>query len=329
MLYRTLLVSLPISGAGCCLLAGCTPQPQLAAPASSKLPAASLAQPRPRLKTNLVLKHGGGWVSGMTEHGGCEMQVLEAASGRPITAFEGTPQAPLHVILLTRDLSLWNYCELSPERAGPFKGQFELPLILPMRRSPFKLIVEYTPRGGERTVVHHDLRWGVLKVPTPALKEDRFPAGWSVRSTFAASLSLPPQNRLLATPHQSPDLDAGPNFLNSGARYQIALARPTLIEGQESVLRFQLRDSKGHPLRLGQPRTEGWARCVIVSQDTSVYLRPPASAEPGGSGSDAVFRVRFPRSGLYKAWSQWRIGGQVAAAAFVLRVAAAQAGASR
>ena len=90
------------------------------------------------------------------------------------------------------------------------------------------------------------------------------------------------------------------------------------------MLLFRLAD-RGQPVTDLEPYMGAMGHCAIISQDTGMFLHcHPEQLYPpkpdGRGGPDLAFHTEFPAPGLYKIWGQFRRGGRVIVAPFVVRV---------
>jgi uncharacterized membrane protein len=81
----------------------------------------------------------------------------------------------------------------------------------------------------------------------------------------------------------------------------------------------------GQPLTDLQPYIGAMGHCVIISQDTQMYLHchPEQLLAPSPDargGPTIAFHTIFPHAGIYKIWGQFRRGDQILVADFVVEV---------
>ena len=81
----------------------------------------------------------------------------------------------------------------------------------------------------------------------------------------------------------------------------------------------------GQPINDLQPYIGAMGHCVIISEDTQTYLHchPEQLLAPDPNargGPDIPFHTIFPHPGLYKIWGQFKRGGHVVIADFVVDV---------
>lgn len=97
-----------------------------------------------------------------------------------------------------------------------------------------------------------------------------------------------------------------------------------LITGVHTQLLFRLTQD-GKPLTDLEPYIGAMGHCVLISQDTQIYLHshPEQLFNPKPSdrgGPEIAFHARFPKPGLYKIWGQFKRGDKILVADFVLDV---------
>jgi len=145
-----------------------------------------------------------------------------------------------------------------------------------------------------------------------------------------------------------------------GANYEVALMpMPSpIVAGQDVMLHFQVRNAKGVPVKDLQPYLGAMGHCVILSNDTNLYLHShPLGADgkmagmdhsmgdmkmdgmkmdapkspdaktgaikldkPDSGGPNVMFHTNFPKAGLYKVWGQFQHQDRIITASFVVDV---------
>ena len=252
------------------------------------------------------------------------LKITDKKTGRPVNDYTLVHDKLMHLIVVSRDLKWFNH--LHPELQSD--GKFVVSTALPHAGS-YKLYADYTPRGEEQEIAQHAFATaGETAKPLRAqLTPDKAQGAWLLRA---------------ATSHPEGD-PAGA----AGGSYQVALMPMPmkLVAGQDAMLHFQVRDAGGKPIGDLEPYLGALGHCVILSDDSDVYLHShPMGASMEGmegmnhdmgamkmdapraaSGPDVIFHTNFPRAGLYKVWGQFKHRGKIVTAPFVVSVAAGAA----
>jgi Cu+-exporting ATPase len=235
-------------------------------------------------------------------------RLAEARSGAPLTDVVISHEQPVHLIVVSRDLSVFQH--LHPQPTGT-PGEYAVAATFP-EAGPYLLFAEFTRSGGQDVVVQDALAAGSggsgAAPPASAapLEEDRRP-----KTVDGVRVTLP---------------DAG-----------------HIHAGRTLPFVFRLENAAtGDPLRNLQPYLGAPAHVVILRADATGFVhvhghqaQPSAApataghvdAPPAGSGQTQTFGpeigfdYRFPSAGLYKIWGQFRTAsGEVLTADFVVRV---------
>lgn len=254
------------------------------------------------------------------------LKITDKKTGAPVNDYTVVHDKLMHLIVVSRDLKWFNH--LHPELKGD--GTFVVSAELP-RAGSYKLYADYTPKGEEQEIAQHAFATaGETAKPLRAqLTPDKAQGMWMVKD---------------ATSHPE-----GEPSGKAGGNYQIALMPMPmkLVAGQDAMLHFQVRDAGGKPITDLQPYLGALGHCVILSDDSDVYLHShPMGASMEGmegmdhsmgdmkmeapktaaNGPDVIFHTTFPRAGLYKIWGQFKHQGKIVTAPFVVNVAAGKGG---
>lgn len=253
------------------------------------------------------------------------LKITDAKSGKPVRDFEVEMTKLMHLIVVKNDLSWFNHIHPTYKGNGTFVVRETLP-----KAGTYKIYADYTRKTQGQEVPQHEIATGGAR-PTSSsvlLVADKMQGMWLKKNV---------------TSHPE-----GQPGAKGGATYQVALMpMPTPLKaGQATMLHFQIRDAKGHPLKDLQPYLGAMGHCVILSNDTKSYLHshPMEGGEMGGmkhdmgkmdmghmnhsaapksGGPDVMFHTNFPRAGRYKVWGQFQHKGKIITAAFVVNVAPA------
>ena len=261
------------------------------------------------------------------------LQISDAKSGDAVNDFEVEMTKKMHLIVVKNDLSWFNH--VHPQFQGD--GKFTVTTQLPSAGT-YKIYADYTVKGVGQEVPQFEFATAGETV-TPAkvsISPDKMQGMW-LKNTFNAH------------PESEPDT-------KGGAVYQVALMPMPMpiVAGQDTMLHFQVSDSKGKPVKDLQQYLGAMGHCVILSSDTNSYLHShPMSGgmesmkgmdhsmggmkmgamdrdapAPKSGGPDVIFHTNFPKAGLYKVWGQFQHGGKIITANYVVNVAPGKAGQS-
>jgi uncharacterized membrane protein len=252
-----------------------------------------------------------------------DFQVREKKSGRLQSDLEIVHEYPLHLMIVSRDLSYFDHVHPLPQPDGSYRLEHTFPF-----GGEFILFADCTPKGAEVQS---------FRIPLQVHGE-------------------PPPNppKLEETTYQT---------MKAGPRDVLLFTKPVILSpGHPTNLKFLLfendRGISDLEMFLGC-----FGHCVIISEDTQFYLHThPRGHDHGGknealkdvlsenipnainglpalgadrqmmftmgmdspsmtySGPHVVFPAVFPKTGLYKVWGQFRHRGEVLTVPFVVRV---------
>jgi Cu+-exporting ATPase len=101
---------------------------------------------------------------------------------------------------------------------------------------------------------------------------------------------------------------------------QVTLSFDNLAANQDLNLTFTIKDEKTNaPITNLQPFLGAVGHVVILSEDTEQYLHVHPTEERA-AGPEAKFMTRFPKSGVYKIWGQFKHNDKVFTVPFVVNV---------
>ena len=89
--------------------------------------------------------------------------------------------------------------------------------------------------------------------------------------------------------------------------------------GEESEIRFQLRNEAGEPSDNIQPYLGARGHLVVISADGTQYVHAHPMDEKTAA-NEVVFMSHFPSAGTYKGWGQFRIANEVRTVPFVVQI---------
>ena len=196
---------------------------------------------------------------------------------------------PMHLTIVSADLARFDHVHPVVQDDGTLQVDYRFPTA-----GPYLVFAEYMPRG-ERDQVF------------------RFPL------SVGCSTADPGPAPLAATVGSAVPVAGEP-----GLTAELVCQPRTLSAGTHAMLLFRLADH-GQPVTDLQQYMGAMGHCAIISQDTGRFLHchpeqlyPPKPDARGGP--DLAFHAVFPEPGLYKVWGQFRRGGRVVVAPFVVRV---------
>jgi len=218
-------------------------------------------------------------------------RVVDTASGRALTDLPISHDKPMHLILVSKDLTQFQH--IHPTIGSDGGDAYTVVAMLP-QAGEYVLYDEFE-RDGRTVLDQRTLTVGAASA---------LPGG-------AANLTVA----------------LAPQVANG---VTVALAAPSdLRAGQEAQFTFTLtRD--GSPVSDLQPYLAAAAHVAIVSADASDFVHTHGEAgeaghggamtPPASFGPQVSFEHTFARPGLYKVWAQFNQGGQVLTVPFVVEV---------
>jgi hypothetical protein len=259
----------------------CPMHPDVRSAAGGKCPLCAMPLvpiPPPRvgeykLDVTLLPRAGGGAV-------GLTLTVRDPETADPVKNFIDVHERPLHLFVISRDLS--QFAHVHPEMRPD--GTFELRHDL--AGGQYTLIADFLPAAGTAQFVQR-------AVVTPGYTGPLFAA--------------------------APVLTASSAEQTAGG-LRIRLETESLRPRRESLLRFLISDAdSGRPVTDLQPYLGAAGHMLIVNSDltAAVHGHPEGIS---GAGPAVTFGPVFPSPGVYKLWVQFQRRGQVVTASFVLTV---------
>jgi uncharacterized membrane protein len=198
---------------------------------------------------------------------------------------------PMHLTIVSQDLSFFAHVHPVPQPDGSLAIDFQFP-----QAGNYLLFAEFMPVG-ERDQIF------------------RFPLAVNVKE-------------LLTDAEQPLELTAGdakpiPRYPDLTAQLICQPRAPTA--GTHAMLMFRLMD-RGQPVTDLETYMGAMGHCAIISQDTQTFLHcHPEQLYPCGpdsrGGPTIAFHALFPKPGRYKIWGQFKRGGKIIVADFVVDVA--------
>lgn len=200
---------------------------------------------------------------------------------------------PLHLIITSTDLSFFDHVHPILQSDGSLQLTYTF-----SRPGNYLLYADITPAGRRSQVFRLPVRVSSAQNPGELLTDDDPLAP-------SASLSKP----LDGDPTMTADLFFQPR---------------TPTAGIETNFLIRLTQD-GRPVNDLQPYLGAMSHCVIISQDTQVFLHchPEQLMIPGPDargGPDIPFGTIFPKPGIYKLWAQFNRNGKIILVDFVIDV---------
>jgi len=216
------------------------------------------------------------------------LRLIDPATNTLVTRLIVVHERPIHLFLVSRDLTSFQH--VHPEPAPD--GSFALDVAWPAP-GEYMLFADFYPAGGTPQLLQ-------TLVATDDYRGPAFPA----------------------PPALAPDAGAAKNI--DGVR--VTLAAAPLVAAREQTLTFSLADpTTGAPIADLEPYLGVPGHLLVVSADLTDGLHSHPF-DVHAMGPDVKFNVTFPRPGLFKLWVQFQRGGRVITAPFVVRVGGAGGG---
>lgn len=226
------------------------------------------------------------------------------SAGEVVRSLPLVHEKPMHLIVVSRDLSVFAHLHPEPQPDGSYLATHTFP-----EGGAYKLYADYTPQGASQIVDSFELRVEGHEPSGSSLEAEALPAVKSV----------------------------------DGLRVTMSAPAP-LRADEETMLSFSLSDTRtGEPVTDLEPYLGAFAHFIILSEDTRDFLHAhpvvlssegeaPEHAHTGGhthahgahadgrSASVLGAHTTFPRGGVYKVWAQFQRDGKVITVPFVVQV---------
>jgi uncharacterized membrane protein len=196
----------------------------------------------------------------------------------------------MHLTIVSQDLSFFAHIHPGPEADGTLEIPFHFP-----EAGNYLLFSEYMPQGQRDQIFRFRLAINVQELLTDADP----PLGL----TAGDAKPIPGYPELTA------ELTCQPRISTAGTH---------------AMLMFRLMDC-GQPVTDLEPYMGAMGHCAIISQDTRMFLHChpeqlyPSTPDSRG-GPVIAFHTAFPSAGRYKIWGQFKRGGKIVVADFVVDV---------
>src|SRR6266446_9264104 len=242
---------------------------------------------------------------------------IKDANGAVVRDLDLSHEKPLHLIVVSSDLSQFYHVHPESQPQGTYRGVQTF-----ANSGHYKLYADFTPPNGSQVVEAFDLNVTGLARSSVALVPD----STATKTEGGLRVTLQPDK-----PLRSGD-EVMLNFaifdertgtpVTDLQRYLGAPAHVVIISGDTNDYLHVHPTEKGkvnHDTMAGMKEMEG--------MDHSKAAQANGEARPISSEISA--HTTFPRRGLYKVWAQFQRGGRVITVPFVLSVAAGSPGSDR
>jgi hypothetical protein len=206
--------------------------------------------------------------------------ITDARTGEPVTRFQDDLTKKLHLIVVREDLT--GFQHVHPTLAAD--GRWTVTEAVLHRAGPWRLIADFIPAGGKRTVL-----------------------ATTVHATGGAYRTRPLRESRRA---------GSDRWRTSVDGYDVELAAEDYGAGEEGVARFTVQRA-GRPVRDLQPYLGALGHTVLLRFGDVAYTHVhPKEGDPGPGRID--FDVAYPRGAAAVVFFQFRHEGRVHTARFEL-----------
>lgn len=206
-----------------------------------------------------------------------------AATGAAVRDLLIVHEHLLHLIIVSDDLSFFDHVHPTQQPDGTFTINYRFP-----KEDNYLLFADITPHGE---------RAQVFRLPVE-VGGSRFRATASLTASGASAREI------------------------GDYHVEMILQPRELVATRHAHIAFRLsRD--GLPVTDLQPYIGAMGHCVIISEDTQKYLHchpEQFTPTPSRGGPVVSFHTTFSKPGRYKVWGQFKHGGEIIVADFVVNV---------
>jgi Cu+-exporting ATPase len=218
--------------------------------------------------------------------------LLDIASGQPQLNLDTEHEAPMHLIVVSKDLT--SFAHLHPQATGA-PGQWTVPYTFPAAGA-YELYDEFTVKDKGSQVQ----RFGLTVGDSPGSPAHLVPALGPQHSGGDTATLMPP-----ATLRAGQPAIFTARITRDGA--PVTDLQPYLGEAGHAVVLDERAGSFAH--------LHAAAGTTLPTEGMGAMAAPPASFGP-----DLAFSHTFAAPGLYKVWLQFQAAGQVQTVAWVVEV---------
>jgi hypothetical protein len=227
---------------------------------------------------------------------GLRLRLRNPADGAPVTDLVTVHEKPLHLFVISRDLTYFAHAHPEEEGSGTFLLKHELP------PGEYVVIADFLPATSTAQMVHR-------AIVSPGLR----------RSLIPLAVTPPKPDIPDASARASGNPSSGAaEIIVDGVRVRLEAA--DLVGGQMALLRFHLFNaSDGTPIRDLEPYL-GAAGHVLLANTSLTDAVHGHPEEVGTESSTITFRPFLPGAGIAKLWLQFQRRGNVTTAPFVIEI---------
>lgn len=236
---------------------------------------------------------------------------IKDASGAVVRDLDLSHEKPLHLIVVSSDLSEFYHVHPEPEPEGTYRGVQTFP-----NSGHYKLYADFTPPNGSQVVEKFDLN----VTGPPRSSVTLAPDSTATKTEGGLRVTLQPDKRLRSGEEVMLDFsifdDKTGTAVSDLEPYLGAPAHVVIISGDTNDYLHV------HPTEKGKMKHDTMTE--MKGMDHS--MAEGVNGEKSHIGSEVSAHTTFPRRGLYKVWAQFQRGGRVITVPFVLGVAAGASG---
>ncbi len=235
---------------------------------------------------------------------------IKDANGGVVRDLDLSHEKPLHLIVVSSDLSEFYHVHPESQPEGTYRGVQTFP-----NSGHYKLYADFTPPNGSQVVETFDLNVTGLARSSLALVPDSTATKTKggLRITLQSDKPLRSGDEVMLNFAIFDERTGTP--VTDLERYLGAPAHVVIISGDTNDYLHVHPTEKGkvnHDTMAGMKGMEGMDHSKAAQ----------ANGEKSPISSEISAHTKFPRRGLYKVWAQFQRGGRVITVPFVLSVAA-------
>ena len=242
---------------------------------------------------------------------------IKDANGAAVRDLDLSHEKPLHLIVVSSDLSQFYHVHPESQPEGTYRGVQTFP-----NSGHYKLYADFTPPNGSQVVEAFDLNVIGLARSSVALAPD----STATKTEGGLRVTLQSDDPLRSGDEVTLNFaifdERADTPVTDLERYLGAPAHVVIISGDTNDYLHVHPTEKGkvnHDTMAGMKGMEGMDHSKAAQ----------ANGEKSPISSEISAHTKFPRRGLYKVWAQFQRGGRVITVPFVLSVAAGSPGSDR
>jgi hypothetical protein len=204
------------------------------------------------------------------------------SDGAPVTKFTEDMTKLMHLIVVSKDLSVFQHVHPEHAAGNAFRAVLEFPSA-----GPYLLTTEFPPNKANITI---NKQWITV------VGDRESDEGLSVDQTWEKQV-----NGVNVTLSASP-------------------AITEIKAGQMVMLLYRFVDAKtGNPIKEIEPFLGTSGHCVILNRSADQYVHAHAMEAMSG-GANVMFHTVLPAKGIYKLWGQFQYKGETVTVPYVIQV---------